>query len=114
MMLRNSLRTLSVGLALLFVSSAALAQYKVTNLSSNQVKQARHDDPLLVNAWGLTYAPGSPFWVSDNGSGWSTLYDASGAAHSLKVEIPAAVDSGTSGPTGQVSTIRGQPPTRQR
>ena len=29
--------TLGLGLALMFVSSAALAQYRLTNLSSNQV-----------------------------------------------------------------------------
>jgi uncharacterized protein (TIGR03118 family) len=89
-------------ISLTLASSAALAQYKVTNRSSNQVHQAHHDDPLLVNAWGLTYGPGSPFWVSDNGSGWSTLYDASGAAKSLKVEIASAGDNGPGSPTGIV------------
>ena len=67
-----------LGFALMFISNTALAQYQLTNLSSNQVKQARHDDPLLVNGWGLVHAPGSPWWVSDNNSGWSTLYDAAG------------------------------------
>src|SRR5579864_1198695 len=77
---------LAVGLALVFVSSAAMAQYQLTNLSSNQFKQARHDDPLLVNGWGLVHGPGSPWWVSDNGSGWSTLYDGGGVLNQkLKV-----------------------------
>jgi hypothetical protein len=52
--------TLGLGFALMFASSAAQAQYRLTNLSSNQVNQAQHDDPLLVNAWGLVHAPGSP------------------------------------------------------
>ena len=83
--------TIAMGFALMFVSSAALAQYQLTNLSSNQVKQARHDDPLLVNAWGLVHAHGSPWWVSDNNSGWSTLYDGEGNLNKgLKVLIPTA------------------------
>ncbi|HWZ76116.1 MAG TPA: TIGR03118 family protein [Candidatus Sulfotelmatobacter sp.] len=92
--------TIALGLALVFASSAALAQYQLSNLSSNQVKWAHHDDPLLVNAWGLVHAPGSPWWVSDNISGWSTLYDAAGNANQhLKVLIPTA-GNGPSSPQG--------------
>jgi uncharacterized protein (TIGR03118 family) len=92
--------TLAVGFALVFASSAALAQYQLTNLSSNQVKQAHHDDPLLVNAWGLVHAHGSPWWVSDNKSGWSTLYDNQGnQVEQLKVLIPTA-GNGPDAPKG--------------
>jgi len=92
--------TLGLGLALMFVSSAALAQYRLTNLSSNQVKKAQHDDPLLVNGWGLVHAKGSPWWLSDNGSGWSTLYDNLGNLNAgLKVLIPTA-GNGPSSPVG--------------
>ena len=92
--------TLGLGLALMFVSSASLAQYKLTNLSSNQVNSALHDDPLLVNGWGLVHAPGSPWWVSDNLSGWSTLYDSQGnQVQTLKVLIPTA-GNGPDSPTG--------------
>lgn len=95
--------TLRLGLALMFVSSAAMAQYQLTNLSSNQIKQARHDDPLLVNAWGLVHAPGSPWWVSDNNSGWSTLYDSQGKqVQALKVLVPTAGENGPGSPTGIV------------
>ena len=38
----------------------------------------------------LVHAPGSPWWISDNGSGWSTLYNSTGVAHSLKVVVPGA------------------------
>jgi hypothetical protein len=31
-------------------------------------------DAHLVNAWGLVQRPNGPFWVSDNGTGFSTLY----------------------------------------
>lgn len=87
------------GLALMFACNAAMAQYELINLSSNQVRGAKHDDPLLVNGWGLVHAPGSPWWVSDNGSGWSTLYDGLGNAQGLRVLIPTA-GNGPSSPTG--------------
>ena len=64
--------TASLGLVLMFVSSAALAQYQLTNLVSNQAGVAPHTDPLIVNAWGMVHAPGSPWWISDNNSGWSS------------------------------------------
>ena len=88
-----------LGLVMLFGSTVAHAQYEVTNLVSNQAKTARTTDPLIVNAWGLTYAPGGPFWISDNGSGWSTLYSGSGAKAPLNVLIPSAGD-GPGSPTG--------------
>ena len=88
-----------LGLVLMFVSSTALAQYQLTNLVSNQVGAARHTDPLLVNAWGLAYGPGSPFWISDNGSGWSTLYNGNGVKQGLEVLIPSIGDTPGS-PTG--------------
>jgi uncharacterized protein (TIGR03118 family) len=90
-----------IGLAMMFGSTVAHAQYEVTNLVSNQAKTARTTDPLSVNAWGLTYAPGGDFWISDNGSGWSTLYSASGVQNSLKVLIPSVGD-GPGSPTGIV------------
>ena len=97
---RTATFALALGLALMFASSAALAQYQLTNLSSNQVKAAHHDDPLLVNAWGLVHAPGSPWWVSDNNSGWATLYDGAGNLNAgLKVSIPTA-GNGPDSPTG--------------
>lgn len=93
----------TLALALIFLSNAAAAQYKLTNLSSNQVKQALHDDPLLVNGWGLVHATGSPWWVSDNNSGWSTLYDGQGnLQQGLKVLIPTAGENGPGSPTGIV------------
>jgi len=87
---------------LMVASTASFAQYQLTNLVSNQVGQAKHIDPLLVNGWGLTRAATSPFWVSDQGSGWSTLYNGSGIKQGLEVEIPSASGSGTGSPTGVV------------
>jgi uncharacterized protein (TIGR03118 family) len=36
---------------------------------------ARLTDSNLVNAWGVSYSPSSPFWVSNNGTGTATLYN---------------------------------------
>jgi uncharacterized protein (TIGR03118 family) len=93
--------TVCLGIALVLGSVPALAQYQLTNLVSNQVGTAKHTDPLIVNAWGLVHAAGSPFWVADNGSGWSTLYNGAGKAKSLRVLIPSTVN-GPGSPTGIV------------
>jgi len=90
------------GLALTLASSVAQAQYTLTSLVSNQVHAATHVDPLLVNGWGLAYKPGGPFWLSDNLSGWSTIYDGAGAKRSLDVLIPTAGGNGPGTPTGIV------------
>ncbi len=94
--------TLCLGLAVVLVSSAALAQYQLKNLDSNQAKTAKYMDPLQVNGWGLAYAPGHPFWVSDQGSGWSTLYNGQGVKQGLVVLIPSAAGAGPGQPTGIV------------
>jgi len=91
--------TVFLGLGLMLATSAAMAQYQLTNLSSNQLGWARHTDPLMVNGWGLARSGGSPWWVSDNNSGWSTLYDMTGTAQGLKVLIPTA-GNGPDSPAG--------------
>src|SRR5919109_1402853 len=63
---------------------------------------APHEDSNLVDAWGLSRASGSPWWVSDNGTGVSTLFNAAGAARALVVKIPTPDGTGTSAPTGTV------------
>lgn len=86
-----------VGLVVLMVSAPAQAQYHLTNLVSNQVDEhAPNTDPLLVNDWGLARSATSPWWVSDNLSGWSSLYNATGTPQALKVLIPTAGNGPTS------------------
>jgi uncharacterized protein (TIGR03118 family) len=95
--------TISLGLLLAFAASAAFAQsYQLTNLVSNQTGKAKHTDALLANPWGLAYGPGAPFWVSDEASGYSTLYDGTGTPQSLQVIVPAASSTGKGTPTGIV------------
>jgi uncharacterized protein (TIGR03118 family) len=87
--------------ALGMISSSAFAQYSVTNLVSNLPGKAQHQDASLINAWGISYAPGGYFWVSDNVTGLSTLYNAMGIKQSLVVTIPSSSGGGTGSPTGQ-------------
>ena len=78
--------------------------YSWTNLQSDIAGVAQHVDPNLVNPWGMSVsAPNGTIWVSDNGTGVSTLYGQDGTARSLVVTIPtAARNRGGGNPTGQV------------
>jgi uncharacterized protein (TIGR03118 family) len=60
-------------------------------LTSNLKGVAQNIDPVLQNAWGVAFSPGaSPFWIADNATGCSTLYDGQGAiANTLQVKIPS-------------------------
>jgi uncharacterized protein (TIGR03118 family) len=91
-----------IAISLAIMCGTALAQYQLTNLVSNQAGQASNQDPLLINAWGLVHAPGSPWWISDNGSGWSTLYSSTGVKRALQVVVPAAKKGAVGSPTGIV------------
>jgi len=92
---------ISVAAALLTLGSVARAEdphYQQVNLVSDLPNVAIVQDTNLVNAWGISFSPTSPFWVSDNGTGLSTLYavtnDSSGAVsvvrQGLVVTIPGA------------------------
>ncbi|QEH32712.1 hypothetical protein OJF2_11910 [Aquisphaera giovannonii] len=71
-----------------------------TNLVSDGAVPAKVTDPGLVNPWGLSASPTSPWWISDNGTGLSTLYNGNtGAKQGLIVSIPSP-----SGPTGGTPT----------
>jgi uncharacterized protein (TIGR03118 family) len=61
---------------------------------------ADHEDKNLVNSWGIARLPSSPWWVADNATGVSTLYNASGTLLRT-VAIPGA--SGPAAPTGIVA-----------
>jgi uncharacterized protein (TIGR03118 family) len=64
------------------------------------------DNPDLINPWGISHSPTSPFWLSDNGAGLTTLYNGTGVKQALVVTIapPLSPPPGftNSSPTGQV------------
>jgi uncharacterized protein (TIGR03118 family) len=99
MHVRKTAVALCLGALLLMLSAPADAQYRLTNLVSNQVGEAPTIDPLLSNAWGLARSAASPWWVSDNNTGWSSIYEANGTQEPLKVLVPTAGNGPTS-PTG--------------
>jgi uncharacterized protein (TIGR03118 family) len=96
----------SVALAALAAIPASAApaanRFTVTNLVSNEPGVAQDTDPNLVNPWGASELPGSPLWVSDQGTGVSTLYsgDVGGSAFST---VPLVVSIPGGNPTGQVA-----------
>jgi uncharacterized protein (TIGR03118 family) len=97
---RRTAVAVCLGVLLLMLSASAQAQYQLTNLVSNQFDEhPANTDPLLVNAWGIARSATSPWWVSDNLSGWSTLYNGAGTPSALRVLIPTA-GNGPVAPTG--------------
>jgi len=77
-------------------------RYAVTKLVSDQAGVAAHQDPNLVNAWGIAFNPFGFVWVSDAETGKSTLYDGAGVPQQLVVTIPPAAGGTTGSPTGIV------------
>ena len=108
-------RTAGGVLAALFAASAAFAQssgargkvvvantdkdnrYDVTILVSNEEEDAPTPaDPLLRNGWGIAAGGATgPWWVNDNDTNFSTLYEGDGTKRALEVAVPG-------GPTGIV------------
>jgi uncharacterized protein (TIGR03118 family) len=89
--------------------------YKQTNLVSDVPGMAAATDPNLVNAWGMSRSSGSPWWISDNGTGLTQLYTGAGAPVALGQPCPTGPNvncviiptgdpnsSPTGTPTGQV------------
>ena len=81
------------------------ANYLQTNLVSSVQGLAANFDPKLINPWGLTTSPTSPFWVSDDGSGFSTLYNTQGQKNTFVGNV--VVPPNPSGPPGALGTPSG-------
>ncbi len=88
------------------IGMAASSGYVQSNLVSDGIVPAHTIDPNLLNAWGIANLPGGPFWISDNNSGKSTIYDGAGNGSSLVVTIPGPAGSPSNfvaAPTGIVA-----------
>ena len=83
-----------------------------TNLVSDGSVPAVTTDPNLINPWGLTHSATSPFWVSDNGTGVTTIYTGAGTLvkvggfDAITIAAPPGQTSPAS-PTGDVFNIAG-------
>jgi uncharacterized protein (TIGR03118 family) len=90
---------LALGLAgSIGLGSAATGQtagYVVTNLVADRPGEALTVDENLVNAWGLVAGPSTFWWVANNGTDTTTLYDGAGSPQPLVVSVEGA-------PTGAV------------
>ena len=103
-------RLVALFLALLFPSLTFAQHYTQTNLVTDMGSSAPVTDSNLKNAWGLSRNTGSPWWVSDNGTGVSTLYNITGTTSTLAATVnprvvvipPPNGSTSTSAPTGQV------------
>ena len=82
------------------------SRFTQVNLVSDQPGVAALTDPDLVNAWGLSASPGtdavpgSPVWVSDNGTDATTLY--AGATPTSVTKVLSTIHVTSGAPTGQV------------
>ncbi|HUK33601.1 MAG TPA: TIGR03118 family protein [Vicinamibacterales bacterium] len=88
----GSLVLLVVGLS---PSLASAQHYIQTNLvvDSAAIDPKAEVDPNLRNAWGLVHGPSTPWWISDNTTGLSTVYDVSTSPPTIKpivVTVPPA------------------------
>lgn len=92
--------TLSISPNALFAS-----EFDQTNLVSSVPGLAAHKDSNLVDPWGVAFSPTSPFWMANQNSGTTTLYDGNGNLIEIggnpAITIPGGA-SGTAGPTGEV------------
>lgn len=88
-LIRNAAVATLAALGMAATTVQADDAYAVTPLVSNLAGVAATQDPVLQDAWGIAFSPsGSPFWISDNATGCSTLYDGAGTRLSLQVSIP--------------------------
>src|SRR2546429_8964779 len=84
-------------------SASAQSAYAQRNLVSDVPGLAANTDTNLLNPWGIAFSASSPFWISDNHSGFATLYDSSGTPQSLVVAVPPSTGGAPpAAPTGLV------------
>lgn len=92
-------RTTRLALAAISLTITAFGSpigFTQSNLVSDIPGLAATTDPHLQNPWGISSSATSPFWVSNNGTGVSTLYNGAGVPNALVVTVPGGA------PTGQV------------
>jgi uncharacterized protein (TIGR03118 family) len=119
-LLPKSVAVLSLASAL-FPALSSAQHYTQKNLVSDIAQPNNADgskvlvDPNLKNPWGITRSSTSPWWISNNNSGTSTLYDGNGNPISIFpdpagspfndfviVPPPGFAPGATSAPTGIV------------
>lgn len=90
-----------------FLCAGPVSDYGQHNLVSDVLGLADNLDPNLANPWGIAFSPTGPFWVADNHTGVSTVYNGAGQplppGSPLVVSIPNTPSGSPPGsPTGIV------------
>jgi len=80
----------------------ALNGFEQTNLVSDVPGWAARTDNALVNPWGIAELPAGPIWISDNGTGLSSIFNNAGTALRSPVTIPTPDSSAGGTPSGIV------------
>jgi len=106
--MKLAMKILAVCAFAVLLPALTFAQYTRTDLVTNSGAGGTVPDPHLVNAWGLVSTTASPFWVSDNSTGVSTLYSISnkGGVSATPVGLVVTILSASGGqgtPTGVVA-----------
>jgi uncharacterized protein (TIGR03118 family) len=95
--------TIALASVLLLPAASIAQQYQQTDLlSDTQTEGSNPPDPQLKNPWGISRGTGTPWWVSDNMGGVSTLYNGAGVKQTLIVTIPHTPQTAMGSPTGTV------------
>jgi uncharacterized protein (TIGR03118 family) len=102
-----------------FAGTSRGGDVSIANLVTNDqaVNPAQITDPFLKNAWGISLSPAGPFFVSDNATGVTTLYQINPHTNATtKVTLGSPPDPsggivipppGSGTPTGQVFNSAG-------
>jgi uncharacterized protein (TIGR03118 family) len=88
-------------------SNAGSGFYQQTNLVSDIAGMAQFKDPNLVNPWGLVHGPATPWWVSDNGAGVSTLYNGLGEGFPVGSPLVVTIPPPSGSPAGTTAAPTG-------
>lgn len=84
-------------------TETTLPDYQLVNLVSDvPTYQPETVDPGLVNPWGMAVGPTGAFWLSDNHSGLTTVYDRQGNTLKQAVAVPYHDRRNGGSPTGVV------------
>src|SRR5689334_21589768 len=97
--MRRFMPAVAIGFVFLLAFAGPVAAagnaYTVDRLVSDRPGSTDFTDPNLVNAWGRTAGPSTPWWVADNGTDMSTLYGGEGDKVPLNIRVGG-------GPTGTI------------
>jgi uncharacterized protein (TIGR03118 family) len=94
---------------------AAAGSYRQTNLVTDDQAElktlgfakAKTQDKALKNPWGLASSASGPWWVSNQGSGTSTIYGGDGSKKPLVVAVPQIADGSPANPAGVTGQVAG-------